>query len=468
MRSLAANKTCAAPRSKRAEFQQTRRIRTTYLPTGTPHSDVLTEIHTLATDLTAKSCESAHQSVDSISKPTIARVRTVGIKDEVGEDSMWKWTSLGTVLLAGSLYVGCAARTGGLSTVLLASLPKDFGKAAKTDGVPKPADSSETALLRVVGFGHIDVEGGTVPLNPAVGGQVEEVHVKEGEHVAAGQTLVQLNAEPARLQLSQAELAVQEARIKLLQSLRAPSVHDLILRQQEQSVAAAESRLLGQKRQIERLERLSNSSAVAPENLSSAQDRGRELDAAWTAEKLKLDHLKLERPQELIDLARANHAAAELTLNRAKDHVRMHALSAAEPGVVLRIAVAKGQMAGPNAPTPAIWFCPDRQRVVRCEIDQEFADSVRPGLEAEISMDGVNPKRWRGKVQRCSDWIASKRSLLDEPFQKNDVRTLECIVVFDSGAPTARIGQKVRVALLEPKSTAGGAVPLVQTRGTRP
>lgn len=383
---------------------------------------------------------------------------------------MWKWTSLGTLALAGSLYVGCAARNGGVSAALLAALPR--AQAESQSSQSTKSLGMDGTFAKIVGFGYVDVDGGTVALNPAVAGPVDEISVKEGEHVVAGQTLLQLHSEPARYQLSQAEIAVQQARIQLMQTLRAPSVHELLLRQQDQAVAVADARVLGQKRQIERLEKLSNSAAVAPENLSSAQDRGRELEAALTAEKLKLDHLKLENPKETIDLARANHTAAEIAAARAKDHLRLHSLAAAEAGTILRITVGKGQIAGPTSPVPAIWFCPDRKHVVRCEIDQDFADGIRPGLTAEIAIDGASPKRYRGTVERCSDWIAMKRSLVDEPFQKNDVRTLECIVAFESNPslPAIRIGQKVRVTLTDSagrNDAANKTLPMVQATGTK-
>jgi hypothetical protein len=54
---------------------------------------------------------------------------------------------------------------------------------------------------------------------------------------------------------------------------------------------------------------------------------------------------------------------------------------------------------------------------------------------------------WRGRVLRVSDWYTHRRSILQEPFQFNDVRTLECIVALDAGQPQLRIGQRVRVTI---------------------
>jgi hypothetical protein len=50
-------------------------------------------------------------------------------------------------------------------------------------------------------------------------------------------------------------------------------------------------------------------------------------------------------------------------------------------------------------------------------------------------------------VTRLSDWYTHRRSILLEPMQFNDVRTLESIITLDPGQPMLRIGQRMRVTL---------------------
>jgi hypothetical protein len=51
-----------------------------------------------------------------------------------------------------------------------------------------------------------------------------------------------------------------------------------------------------------------------------------------------------------------------------------------------------------------------------------------------------------------SDWYTHRRSILLEPSQQNDVRTLECIVEVDPGQPPVRIGQRMRVTIARASS----------------
>ena len=66
---------------------------------------------------------------------------------------------------------------------------------------------------------------------------------------------------------------------------------------------------------------------------------------------------------------------------------------------------------------------------------------------APRSLLELTNETWRGKVVRLSDWYTHRRSMLQEPLQFNDVRTLECIVQLDPGQSALRIGQRVRVTL---------------------
>lgn len=354
--------------------------------------------------------------------------------------SLWIRPLLGVAVLGFSLSLGWLLLHGGKLPVPLATV-----LGAEPAAMPGEPESA----VRVVGFGHVDVEDGVAPLTVAALGAIEEILVKEGEVVKAAAPLIRLRSELAQADLARAQAAETEANIKLAQARRAAEQHRLLLEQQGQAVAAATARLESQRRQVERLERLNETLVVADENYLSARDRLRELEFAIKADQLRLEQLGLEKPAEAVELATAMLAAARAQVRRARENLAQHTLTAPSDGVVLRIIVARGQILGSGQTQPAIWFCPDQPRIVRCEIEQEFADRIASGLPADLFPDGELDRKWRGKVMRCGDWIAHRRSLLDEPFQRNDVRTLECIVSIDPKQAPLRIGQRMRVVVRE-------------------
>jgi hypothetical protein len=52
-------------------------------------------------------------------------------------------------------------------------------------------------------------------------------------------------------------------------------------------------------------------------------------------------------------------------------------------------------------------------------------------------------------VQEVSDWFTHRRSIIQEPFQFNDVRTLQCIIAVteEPEGQKLRIGQRMRVMI---------------------
>src|SRR5262249_24120437 len=96
---------------------------------------------------------------------------------------------------------------------------------------------------------------------------------------------------------------------------------------------------------------------------------------------------------------------------------------------------------------PATQCGPAGPRIVGAEVEQEFASRVEKGQIALIHDDSSSGPTWRGRVVRLSDWYTHRRSMLQEPLQFNDVRTMECIVQLDAGQAEPRIGQRVRGTL---------------------
>jgi multidrug resistance efflux pump len=117
-------------------------------------------------------------------------------------------------------------------------------------------------------------------------------------------------------------------------------------------------------------------------------------------------------------------------------------------GTVLRILVSPGDIVGSQPRQPAIQFCPDGPRVIRAEIPQEFARRVTVGQAVSAQDDTTEEAAtWTGRVARLSDWFTQRRAVVQEPLEKNDVRTLECLITLDPGQPPLRIGQRMRVTI---------------------
>jgi len=119
-------------------------------------------------------------------------------------------------------------------------------------------------------------------------------------------------------------------------------------------------------------------------------------------------------------------------------------LTAPIDGVVLQIQAAKGEMAGPS-PRPAIRLCPNTPRIVRVEVEQEYAGRVKEGMSVVVLDDIKVSGQWTGKVRLVGDFVVPKRN--PEPLAFNDRRTIEALVDLEPGQRPLKIGQTVRVII---------------------
>ncbi len=304
----------------------------------------------------------------------------------------------------------------------------------------------------IVGFGHVDVESRVINLTPVQQGEVVEIpdKVKENAEVKKGDLLLRIDDQQAKLSLATAQDALRDAELKLKQAEQMPEQHASLVRQQDSAVEAM-------KRERDRLEALYQKAErlfTAATPLVSKEDRDFALQTFEKAKQgvkgeiEKLEGLKLKEPELKLDIdrARVDVSAKKTRRDQAKYALEKHELRAPVDGMVLRLLVSVGDVIGPTPKEPAIIFCPAQPRIIRAEVEQEFAAKIRIGQPALIQDDARLSGEWRGEVIRISDWYLPRRSIMLEPRQFNDVRTLEAIVKLND-SKGLKIGQRVRVII---------------------
>jgi multidrug resistance efflux pump len=299
-----------------------------------------------------------------------------------------------------------------------------------------------------VALGHVDVEGGVAPLYPLQPGRVAKVLAQEGKAVKAGDPLLELDATLAKLQRDKARAALDASKVQQKNAGLLAEQHRQKLAAQRQAVAAAKTEVeLAQVLADKAKRRYDNETGGSKEDVESARLLVQKAQAGLKGEEAKQAALEALKPEIAVELADKDVAAKEAQLREAEQGIKECTLWAPTAGTTLRMLASVGETLGPNPRQPALYFCPDSARIVRAEVEQEFADRVTVGMPAKIEDDSTGTGNWRGKVQHVSDWYTQRRSILVEPLQFNDVRTLECIVTLEPNQPPLRIGQRVRVFL---------------------
>jgi multidrug resistance efflux pump len=348
----------------------------------------------------------------------------------------------------------------GATVVLNASQPGGAGH-----GSTESAAAADDEL--VVALGYADVEPGVSHLNPVLAGQVTEV-AREGNSYRQGDLLLHLDDKEARLRLAEAEKDLALAKERLRQAETNPkeelddkiALQELAVKVAREHATAAEAGLKVVKYETGR--KLQPRIKVPP-----AEALVREAKARLEVEQKKLDQLKrkrrdMDRPAEGektpetgtddAKLARRVVALRQVQVDLARSALKDFELRAPIAGSALRVLARRGEVVGPQRSPAAIQFCPAGPRIIRAEVDQEYASLVHEGAAVTVVDDSSAGPRWEGRVTRMSDWYTRRRSIVQEPKVFNDVRTLECNVAIElrPGDKAPRIGQRVRVRIKTP------------------
>jgi multidrug resistance efflux pump len=276
-----------------------------------------------------------------------------------------------------------------------------------------------------------------------------EIPVVENEKVKAGTVLLRLDDVLARNRLREAEADLRASRAQLTQARIQVEQHPFKLLEQADAVKATTARLEAARNIARHKTELARTGYTSSEEARAADSAVRELEAAVDAEENKLKEVKLAQPGLMLERAEADLEAREARRAQAVKALDECIVRAPQDGTIIRLQTRVGTLLAPGQPQPPILFCADEERVIRAEVEQEFAAQATVGQEAIIHDDSNTATTWRGRVLSISDWYSRRRSMLQEPFQFNDVRTLECLIALEPNQPPLRIGQRVRVTLVK-------------------
>ena len=357
-------------------------------------------------------------------------------------------------LLGLLLIVGVLASILGLAYLLKPAEFKrvvgNLGKRISGEAKPGGAELSDLPMNRTFCIAHVDSEHGLAPLYPLQPGRVKQVLVDEGQKVAKDQILFTLDDRIAKAQVEEAQAAVAASKAQWDNAKQLESQHSEKIAGQSKVVEGRKALADAARRMFENLQ----SSSIAPtkDQVFSAQMQAEAAQAEVDARKIELEALQKLNPTFQVSQAESDHKAKLAQLQKANVALDEMLVRAPANGTILRLNIQ---------------FLPLGKQVVRAEVEQEFAAAVRVGQKA-IIYDDARSRRdsplATGKVLTVSNWYSPRRSMVMEPLQYNDIRTLECLIEVDPATADSntdnilRMGQRVRVEL-ETKDTKPKAIP---------
>ncbi|MGN8197362.1 efflux RND transporter periplasmic adaptor subunit [Salinisphaera sp. RV14] len=317
--------------------------------------------------------------------------------------------------MANNRYAGRTRYAALLLAVLLLTAAIAVATAAD-HGSAKPGAKSGNSHYAAVARGRIDVEGGLLELHVPVSGGVEAVTVHAGDRVEKGQVLARLDAHvaQARVQIAQGKLSQARSQSHILAD-----------------------RLKAARRRAGTLRSAARAGAGSTHDADAAA--GKVHDLKWQ-----------------LDSARAGIDIAQGKLAIARRRLVQHRIKAPVAGRIVQVHIHAGDHVAADA-GPAFELLPDRARIVRAELNQEYVGAVHKGMSAQVVLDdaGQTPLG-SAHIVRVGD-VFHKPTLDNDPGQNAGIRTVLCVLAFDKPSHR-RIGQRVLVRILP-----GGSQPAHDT-----
>lgn len=321
----------------------------------------------------------------------------------------------------------------------------------------------------VIGF--VDSDPRPIELVPGLppilqSGEVVDIKVKAGDTVEVNQILYRFDTTIMAAELKTAEKAVAVAQVKVREAEQQVKQHQLKIEAQQLRVAAAalkvERTSEGYRLYVTNLRETFAAAGQKDieQKIKDDPERYRLETAYQTAlvdtesEKTAEKALRALSPQVLIDEAKAEVARYQAVVDKAKDAIKLCTVRAQVAGTIERVNISRGDVLGISTRTPAVVLIPGGPRVVRAEIEAEFAHRVgNDALGRTVTIyDNTDSKlMYKGVIKRIGTAFLPKRGNGAEGFVPNDTRVLEAVIQVieptPADQPPLRVGQKVRVNL---------------------
>lgn len=192
------------------------------------------------------------------------------------------------------------------------------------------------------------VEATQVRLATKIGGTLRSLALKEGDQVAAGQLLAQIDPTDLRLALDTARAERAQAEADL--DLRRSGFRREDIAEARHALAQAEAELAGAERELVRFQGLLDSGAGVAKTRDDARTRRDALAAAVGAAEDRLRRLESGFRPEEIAASRARLAAADARIAQLEQQIEDTTLTSPLAGVVTEKLVEPGELLGPGTP----------------------------------------------------------------------------------------------------------------------
>ena len=323
-------------------------------------------------------------------------------------------------LITGSLIVVVAALT---ATLML-------GRTHSVKPTSKPAQQAQSLIA---GPGRIEPYSENIKLGSELSGKLKNVLVEEGDKIARGQVLAELENSDYRAQVASAEAQVQQKEAELRKVINGARTAER--REALSNVNEAEAVMNNARSEMERRQKLYAAGVISKEE---ADRYAKEYDVAHARfEKTRQRHTLVDEAarEEDQSAAQANLSAARARLDEARAVLAKTFVRSPIDGTVLRKHHRTGESVSnfSTTPDPIFTLGDTHTLLVRVDVDEADVSKLVVGERAYATADAYAGKKFWGHVVRVGEQLGRKNVRTDEPTERVDTKILETLVQLDPG-----------------------------------
>ncbi len=341
------------------------------------------------------------------------------------------WSLIGGV--AAALFLASIVTRSVIAAPPTVATAKEIDKAKRE--VPGARD--ERATLPdgnyVAGNGIVEPADREIKVAATVAGRIAKLLVKEGDFVAAGTPLAQLDdaVELAALDAADGELSVARAELtRVSRGLRKEDVEAIVA---ESNNAKARSEL--SQASLARVNQLSQGGAATADELDRARKLAEADKASLEASDARRRAAVSGSRYEDVLLAQAKVKAAQARRNQAQAGADRMIVKAPIEGAILQIKYRAGEYyttMGGGGVEPIMIMGDTRKLRVRIDVDERDIAKIKLGAPAFATLNAYSGRRVSGRVVDIGRRMGRKNVRTDDPIEHIDTKILEVVFELDN------------------------------------
>lgn len=298
-------------------------------------------------------------------------------------------------------------------------------------GSAKAAEAATKEQYLIAAPGRVEPVSEEIKVASEVAGRLRSVKVDEGDHVARGQVLAELDNDDvrARRDSAAAELAVREAELTRVVN----GSRDQERREAWASVVEAEAVVKNAKAEMDRRQNLFRSGDLSRADADRAEREYHVAEAKYEGAQQHYNFVNAAAREEDRNRAEADVALARSRLREADALLAKTIIRSPIDGIVLRRYLKSGESVSDGPGTPVVMVGDSSRLRVRVDVDETDVALVRVGERAYMTADAYGKRKFWGRVVRVGATLGRKNVRTDEASERVDTKILETLVELDPG-----------------------------------